>query len=377
MSPIYLILIIISILLLSFRNDKKNIFQFLGVVFIFLIFVVGAIRDASIGTDVELNGDGYHLFWKTPLHYYRDVEPGFKYLTVFIKTLFPSYYAYYSIIYIITVFFFCAFARRMKVSVAGFIAIIFLAGYLHICFNIIRQMLGISLALYIYSIYYSRTFDIHKCKIRTQYVKNTIIFELLVLILAFTVHGSILILIIVPLFDIEAICRFLNKDIVLYTLLGLSIFISVVGHDYIMMVLTVFDGNVGERANMYISDYIANYESFEASHGYITSLVNGLIAILISKGRRNKFFFIGFWGIILTEIASSGMGTLGRTFTNLQYFIFLFYCQIWYGPLSNKTVLNNLKMLTLKTLRISFWLSSLYYTLLINESVNPYKTFLF
>ncbi len=377
MSPIYFILIALSVLLLSFRNDKSKMYQILGILFLFLIYFVGAFRDASIGTDIELNDDGYHLLWKNPFHYYRDVEPGFKYLTFIIKTLIPSYYAYYSIIFIITLSFFIASAKKLGVNRYGFIAIIFLAGYLHICFNIIRQMLGISIAFYLYSLYYTKTFNILNGEISHRYVKNTIIFELLVLILALTIHGSILILTIVPLFDIKPICKFLDNDIVLLALLGITIFISVIGHDYILLALTFFEGFWGERADTYIADYLANSESFDAAHGYITSLVNGLIAILISKGRRNKFFFIGFWGIILTEIASSGMGTLGRTFTNLQYFIFLFYCQIWYGPLSNKTVLNNLKMLTLKTLRIAFWLSSLYYTLLINESVNPYKTFLF
>lgn len=377
MSPIYFILIALSVFLLSFRNDKNKAYQIIGTIFLFLIFFVGAFRDASIGTDIELNDDGYHLLWKNPFNYYRDVEPGFKYLTYIIKTIIPSYYVYYSVIYIITLSFFCASAKRLGANRYGFIAILFLAGYLHICFNIIRQMLGISIALYIYSLYYTKTFEVRNNDAKTKYVRNTILFELLVLILAFTMHGSILILSIIPLFDNKAICRFLNHDIALLGLLGLTIFISVIGHDYIIIALTFFEGNFGSRADSYISDYISNSESFEAAHGYITSLANGLIAILISKGRRNNFFYIGFWGILLTEIASSGMGTIGRTFFNLQYFMNLYYCQIWYKSFPKKTTYNQLKMISVKVLRVFFWLSSLYYTLLLNDTVNPYKTFLF
>lgn len=377
MSPIYFILITLSILLLSFKNNKSKGYQIVGIIFLFLIYFVGAFRDASIGTDIELNDDGYHLLWMDPFHYYRDVESGFMYFTYFLKVLFPSYYAYYSIIYILSISLFCAAAKKLGGNRYAFVAVILLAGYLHICFNIIRQMLGISLALYLYSIYYTKTFVKPDNDISKKYVKNTIIIELLFFLLATTIHGSILILTIIPLFDCKSVCNFLDNDIILFALLGFSIFISVIGHDYIIIALTVFEGNVGERADTYIADYLANSESFEAAHGYITSLANGLIAIFISKGRRNKFFFIGFLGILLTEIASSGMGTIGRTFFNLQYFINLYYCQVWYMTLPHETMFNKIKMLAIKSLRIVFWLSSLYYTLLINDSINPYKTFLF
>lgn len=377
MSIIYIILIILAVLLLLFKRDKSRSFQLIGLLFLILVFIVGAFRDASVGTDIELNDDGYHLLWKNPFHYYRDVEPGFMYLTYIIKSLIPSYYAYYSIIFIFTLIFFCASAKKLGVNQYAFVAVIFLSGYLHISFNIIRQMLGISLALYVYSLYYIRTFNKSSIERNCNYIKNTIIYELIILILAMTMHGSILILSIVPIFDSKIICSFLDNDIILFALLGATIFISVIGHNYILMALTLFEGQLGNRADSYISDYLANSESFEAAHGYITSLVNGLIAILISKGRRNKYFFIGFLGILLTEIASSGMGTIGRTFTNLQYFINLYYCQIWFVPIQRKTVYNAVKNIGLKTIRIVFWLSSLYYTLLINETVNPYKSFIF
>ena len=377
MSPIYFILIALSVILLSFRNDKSKMYQTLGILFLFLIYFIGAFRDASIGTDIALNEDGYHLLWTNPFHYYRDMEKGFVYLTYIIKTLIPSYYIYYSVIYIITLSFFCASAKRLGVNRYGFIAILFLAGYLHISFNIIRQMLAMSIALYIYSLYFSKTFDVLENENKTRYIKNTIFFELLLLILAFTMHGSVLILSIVPLFDIKAICRFLDHDSVLFALLGLTIYISVVGHDHIIIALTFLEGYFGSRADTYIIDYVSNSETYEASHGYITSLVNGMIAILISKGRRNKFFYLGFWGILFTEIASSGLGTIGRTFYMLQYFINLYYCQIWYKSSPKSTTYNQTKMTFVKILRVFFWLSSLYYTLLLNNSVNPYKTFLF
>lgn len=363
----YIIAICFAVLFLFWRNKQKSIYNLVGNVFVILILFIGALRDASIGTDIALYDDGYYMLWANPFNYPRDLETGFVLLTALIKWLSPSYYFYYSIIYVITILLFCYASKRLGINHFLFLALILLGGLLGPCFNVIRQMLALSIGLSVYAIFWAKD-------IQTDSMMRVIKYEIAIIVTGFLFHQSLYLLTIVPIFRIKKVFDFLNKDIVLFILLGIAVFIIVAGGKYINLALLYLEGRISGRAEFWVNTYAQAGDTVEATHGYMTTLLNGVVAILLSRKNRDIFFMTGFLGLLFSGVCASGLGTIGRAFDNLTAFLLLFWAKNWFQlyksfklrPISYGLLLS----------RIVLWISSLYYTLLLNESLNPYKTFL-
>ena len=348
------------------KHNGKSISKSIEGLFIFFIFFVGAFRDASIGTDIAMYDDGYHMIWLNPYNYVRDIEPGFSFLTYIIKFFSSSYYFYYGLLYIVNILLYCKACKILEVNKSLFLSILLLSGLLAPSFNVVRQMLGLSAGILFYSIIESQY---RSGKYRA--ISAIIVFEIGVLILSYLIHNSLFLLMMIPIFYIPKVCNLLNKDIILWGILGVSVFLSLTSSDIIQNILTASTGLFGERADFYVTVYTTYHDSIKASHGFMTSLLNGALVILLSKGKRDNLFYIGFVGLMLQGIAASGLGTIGRAFNNLSIFLCIYYARYWF------TYNTSWWLFGLKLLRIVVWLSSLYYTLFQNESLNPYKTFIF
>lgn len=366
----YIFIVLFALLFLFWNGENRLDYKRIGSIFIFFIIVTGALRDATIGTDISLYGSGYHMIWKNPYGYPRDIEPGFLYLTNLIKSIAPSYYLYYSLLYILNILFYCLACRRLGINKILFLAILLISGLLAPSFNVVRQMLALSIGLFVYSCFFSRKSE------SSFKIKNVFLYEVAIVITAIFFHRSLFLLIIIPCFHIKCIKKTLSNDYVLWGLLALSLFISIFGDTYVQLALAYSEGRFGERADFYANLYQQYADSTDATHGYLTNIINGFLAILLSKKRRDPLFLVGFVGLLLSGISSSGLATLGRVFDNMTIFFNLYLASRWFD-LYNINSLITKRVNILKFLRILFWMTSLYYTLFTNDSLNPYKTFLF
>ena len=356
-----------ALLFLFWNSKQKRKYNQVGVIFVVLILFIGGFRDATIGTDIAIHDDGYYMLWKNPFNYPRNLETGFVFLTALIKWIFPSYYFYYSVIYILTILLFCYASKKLGINHILFLAMILIGGLLGPCFNVIRQMLALSIGLSVYALFWSN--DLH-----SDFIKRVAKYEVAIIVAGFLFHQSLFLLTIVPFLGIRKIFDFLNKDLVLFSLLGGALFLIIAGSDYINLALFFLEGRISGRAEFWANTYAQAGDTVEATHGYMTTLLNGIIAILLSRNNRDVYFMTGFLGLLLSGICASSLGTIGRAFDNLTVFLLLFWAKYWF-QLYKSFKLHPISY-GLQLSRIVLWISSLYFTLFTNESLNPYKTFI-
>ena len=375
---IYILFFIISLaLVLRFSIKGSNNSSFL-MIFVFLFFMLGIFRDTTVGTDIMLyDGGGDYDIWKNPGSYsYGYVEKGFILLTIVLKSIYDSYYFYYGAIFLLTMLLYYLSAKRMHINPALFFAIYFISSTFIGSFNTIRQNLALSAGVYIYScLLYG--YDI-KGRLK-DVVKRIAIYELLIILLSYGFHTSVLILSLLPLFLLNGVQKVLSKDIVLWALLFVVTLINVRYGELVQKYVILANGflNIGERADFWAETIEMYGDSIEAAHGFLSSFVAGAFAIMLSKGNRNILFYIGFIGLLLASLASANLGTVGRVFNNLSIFIYLYYALIFRGFIKSYELFGLRIGWAAMALLFVFWISVFYNTVLLNESVSPYQTYLF
>lgn len=349
--------------------------------YVLLIIAIGIFRDTTIGTDIRNPLGGYYVLWKDPFNAndMENVEYGFLYFSYIIKNICSSYYFYYGFIFALTMSFYYFAAKKMNINPSVFFAIFFMSSTIITSYNVIRQILALSAVVLAYSLllYQKNLFNIEQSK--RVYIVRVIIYELFVIFLSTGFHTSIIILTIIPLFSIKGIQKILSKDWILWFLLISVIFANFYYGQYIQQfVITVQSYlHIGGRAEFW-TEVLEKYgDGITATHGYLTILLSGSIAILASRGRRNDLFYIGFSGFLLASLASSNLGTVGRIFNNISIFLFFYYAQI-FGELVKSYKLFNIDVRwVLVALFIFDWGTGFYYTTILNNSISPYKSYLF
>lgn len=360
------------------NNDKSRFCK----IYVFIIFFLGVFRDTTIGTDIWLSGGGgYYAIWKAPFNSLESIrlELGYLYLTSILKSIYNSYYFYYGAIYAITIGFYIGAAKKMKINPAVFLAILFMSSTIISCYNIIRQTLALSAGILVYSFcLYGIETIIEERKI-FSFLKRVVIFETLIALLAFGIHTSVLLLGVAPIFNIKTIQTILTKDVVLWGLLAFVVIINLafseLTQNYFLIIQSYFD--LGERQDFWI-EYIENYGDYiSSSHGIISTVLVGSIAILASRGQRNNLFFIGYVGLLLAHLANVNLGTIGRIFSNLSIFLIYFYAQIFGNLLKEYKLFGFDFRWIIVPLFFAVWLSSFYFTTILNNTISPYQTYLF
>lgn len=378
----YWIVFLLSVVILLKFSRKDYDKSWFCKIFVFIIFFLGVFRDTTIGTDIRLSGGGdYYSIWKTPFSSIQSdrLEVGFLYLTSLFKSIYNSYYFYYGAIYAITIGLYFWAAKRMKINPAVFFAIFFMSSTIIACYNIIRQTLALSAGMLAYSIILYGIDNNNGFKKSSSLFRRVAIYEILIVLLSFGIHTSVVILGVVPLFNIKTIKAMLSKEIVLWGLLAFVVIINYAFSEVIQSYFLLFQSffNLGERQEFW-AEVIEKYgDNISSSHGIMSSLLVGSLAILASRGRRNNLFFIGYVGLLLTQLASVNLGTLGRLFSNLSLFLIYFYAQIFGDLLTEYKIFGTDFRKLIVLLLILFWLSSFYFTTILNESISPYQTYLF
>lgn len=367
------------IVLLKFSNVEYKKSTFCKV-FVFLIFALGVLRDTTVGTDIQMSMNShYYGLWRDPLSGNSHAGYGFLILTVILKVI-DSYYFYYGAIFAMTMGMYFLSAKKMGINAAVFFAVFFVSSTIISSYNIIRQILTLSAAVLAYSyLIYDLDFSQWR-KSRSSILKNLTIFEVIILSLTYGFHISIFILTVVPLFHLKVIQKYLSKDIVLWILLIMVVFVCTRYGSTVQSILLAIETHIdlGERADFWVEMIEMYGDNIASTHGVNTTIISGSIAILASRGRRNVLFYIGFIGFLLSQIGASGLGTVGRIFNNMSLFLFFYYAQI-FGKLliDYKLILKENVGWVIVLLLLISWTNRFYHMTILNGSISPYATYLF
>ena len=350
---IYFILLFISLLILL---KKPNKYSSIGsIIFIFLLLLIGGFRDITIGTDTEwyFHNWFFTTFKPTSWNHYTPFEPGFNYFIAFFKEyISSSYTAFYSTVFFITYLFPIIFIKRLKLNYGIYFALCYITFHYGASLNIMRQYLALNICFLILVIAWKEKHSL-------------ILYEFLICAVAILLHKSMFMLCIFPLFDQKKIQSFLSTKI-LIIFLFLATGISILGKSFLESKLDIFLGVFGSRADDYISSFI-KYGLYDRSIGYAGQFLNTLFLILISRGRRNGYFYCGIFGLYIYIITASFMPVIGRLALNYSFLMFIYLVQNWFEFKKNKTTYY------LSLAILLYYVYSLYYTLLINTTYNPYN----
>ena len=367
------------IVLLKFSNVEYKKSTFCKV-FVLLIFALGVLRDTTVGTDIQMSMNShYYGLWRDPLSGNSHAGYGFLILTILLKVI-DSYYFYYGAIFAMTMGMYFFSAKKMGINAAVFFAVFFASSTITTSYNIIRQILALSAAIMAYSYL---IYDLDFCQWRkpqSSTLKKIAIYEAIILLLTYGFHISIFILTIVPLFHLKIIQKYLSKDTVLWILLILVVVVCTRYGSTVQSILLVIESHIdlGERADFWVEMIELYGDSISSSHGMGSTFIAGSIAILASRGRRNVLFYIGFVGFLLNQIGATGLGTVGRIFSNVSVFLIFYYAQIFGQLLKNYKLLfkENIGWIIILLFLFS-WTNKFYHTTILNGSISPYATYLF
>lgn len=378
----YIIVAVFSILILLKSSRLSLNKSLLSKLYLIIILVLGIFRDTCIGTDINIRG-GYYDVWFSPFSSscIEEVEYGFLLLTSLIKKINSSYTFYYGFIYFLTMLIYFLSVKKILRNPAVFFAIYFLSSSIISSFNTIRQELALAFSLLVFFHCIGNVFtQVTLAKANNKMlIWRLVIYELLILIISYTIHGSVLILIMLPIFYIRKIQELLSKDVVLWILLFAVFCINVLYGVYIQLAVIWLQStlHIGGRADFWISVIERFGDDIVSTHGSLTILISGSIAILASKNRRDVLFYMGFVGFLLSSLASANLGTVGRVFNNISIFLVVYYARIFGNILVSYKIKNlDLRWLVI-TLLLFDWLTGFYFTTILNNTVSPYKSYLF
>lgn len=350
---IYYILLLLALFVLYFYKNKN-----LSYIFIIILFFVGAFRNITIGTDTQW----YYYNWFftnfniSSWNRYTPFEPGFNlYIAFFKSCISNSYNVFYSSIFIITHVFTLIYLKKFRLNIGLFFALYYVMSLYAASLNIMRQFLALHLCtLIMFYIFFKK--------------KNVILYETLIIVTAIFLHKSMMMLCLLPLFNNKKIPTLLSTRN-LYIMLVISVVFSVIGGTILEKNLNMFMGVFGNRADQYISSFM-EYGLGEREIGYFGQTIYATLLIFISRNKRNIFFYFGIIGFFLSIITSSFLPVIGRLTTNMTFFFIIYFIQNW-----EYFIKDNINKYILITI-VLYYCYSLYFTLLNNETYNPYSIYL-
>ena len=357
---IYIILTILSVYLLYYKNNH------IGYLLIIFILFIGAFRDSTIGTDTGFDVWYYKNFMITTFNpdtwnKFTPFEPGFNIFIAFYKQFISSnYYSFYSTIYIITYIFLFIAVKKINVSPSLFFPFFWLIGGVSLTFNIMRQSLAFSILLYFTMLYYKKELGL-------------IIYLIVTCLVGFLIHKSCFIFLFFPIINYKPILSYFTTNR-LFIILLISIGIALLGSSYIERFILSLNSLFGERADHYI-EVVEKY-------GIKDNITSGILGpslytsciILISNNKRSTLATIAILGLCFTIISGPYLGAIARLFINLTLFASLYLATIWWDK-SEKD-----KMFFYNVIKICillYYLISLNGSVFNNPELNPYENYLF
>jgi len=367
----YYILILLSLVLILY--NKKNIFfhKLLGNSLIVLVFAAGIFRDTTIGTDLmQSSSGGYFQMWQNIYSADTRIEPGFVWFTKIVRII-PSFYFYYGLIFFINILCYFKAAEKLNISKPLLAAFLVLTFFLFNSYNIIRQMMGLGLCVYIVACFVSE---------QEKKIKEYILYLTEIIAVTFLIHKSLFILILVPLLDIKYIQNKLDNKLILWSILFFSLLFSSMLRSQIDEIIFNYSYLLGDRGEFWadVHEMYHNEDSEKTLNFIIANLVTGFLYIQLSA-KRNTIFYIAFGAYIIHVVIGDSMGVIGRVLLNLNIFSCFFFAENWWSMINTYKGKPFTYYLTFFVIlfKIALWVNALNGALLSNSQLFPYKTYLF
>lgn len=346
-------------------NQKRN--SPLSLFLLIILICLGSFRDVVVGDDTQgsylLNYEKITMDTST-WGYYSEMETGFSFLMAFFKTiLWNNYYFFYGIIYFITALNFYIFFRKNsnQIIFTLFLYVLFL--HYTLSFNIIRQYFGISLFCYVLPLLNKKT------------VRSLLLYIALVIFLAFAIHKSLFVLLIIPLFyKNEKLFKLLTgKSIVVILLFSLFVVYSTNFFKEYFQLLSLYLSFLGDR----YSSYMGYNQMEEEQISLISCFFHTFMAIYISlvykqKQERSLFYVCFILGVLVQNVLGAFFYLFIRVGYNLIFWEILLFTNMCYS--------NNMKTISYRTKYVIIVYGLIIFTnsMLKNYSgVVPYSSWLF
>ncbi|GHV43978.1 hypothetical protein AGMMS49546_27130 [Spirochaetia bacterium] len=331
----------------SFTTDKYNTFLFKSIVFV-VLFVPSALR-YNIGTDYKQYVDIYSLIEKNG---FREIEYGYYLLNLFaIKTGLGVEFVF-ALMAFLTYYFFIKYVPRKScyILIPFYLMILYIHSY-----NLMRQCLAISSALYAYLLFQNK-----------NYFKTFII-----LLFGFMFHKGAI---------IYPIIFILIKIINISKIQSLSLFVVI----FIMQVFTNqiigFIGNIFQKNNLpyafYFSSKLFGFKTVRGTGiGILLRFLCYFISLLCIDGnhKNSSMNRAGFLMLIFADVLVIGGLDI---FSRLVYSFYIFWFPVLNNIIKSKNKYHNIIIMFI----MAFFLMNLFILLSVSKEnppeVIPYRSIL-
>ena len=311
--------IIISLILLLFVFLPQKVDKLTYSLSVFFIFILGAFRDKSVGTDTK--GIYWGNFKLTTLDpgtwsHYTPFEPGYNVFIGLLKEyVCPSYELFYGLSF--AIFFICFVVFLNKTSVRPLVALFFFiaVGYLGFSFNAMRQCVALGLA----------------CLSIVYLLENgkNVKYLIVIMLISILFHKSFMLMMILPIFRFEWIKSFLTKKI-LYIII-LVCYVAFLFHEHFVNIFYLIIPYLHERYATYLSGALYVYGRIEVSPKMVT--IDTLVCVLCIFLARKKDFSIYFWiyiiGVLMQLLLLPLSYIFHRLITVWMLFGIVIYSNLW------------------------------------------------
>lgn len=313
-------IILFLLLIFSFNNRSKTLY----IISFVLLCILGVFRGETVGTDNLIYQANFNATTMDSKSWsmYTEFEPGFAWIMAYFKTyIIDNFYVFRGVIFIVFMFGInFLIQKNCKNAILAlflFVLLLFYTG----SFNIMRQYAALGLFCFILP------------WLTTP--KKLLLYEISVLIIAFFIHRTIIIMTVLPIFLYVNVVRafFANKRNIIITLCLSYIFVFLSDKLYILIpFLSKYFAFMGERYIGYINTSIDSEETISK----LSSLFNTAFAIYVvticPKDNRKSIYFICFILSICVANVFGAMSTLFlRISTNLALFKIILFTNMWYS----------------------------------------------
>lgn len=319
---IYFILLAVF-LLFSNMNSKRGHAYLL---FFLIILCLGIFRGENVGTDNIVYYNNYKVTTMNPDTWsaFTEFEPGFAWFMAFTKMyIYNNFYFFRGIIFII---FMLGINYQLKkyspnVLLGYFFLILFLC-YTG-AFNIMRQYTALGL------------FCFGVPLLLSSKKKNIIIYEIMVVLITFFVHRSIIVMSILPFFIYTKKINtfFANKKyiILLLCISYICVFLSEKLYSLIPL-LSNYMTFLGDRYVGYVTTSIDSEEQISHLSSFLNTVFAIYIVLICPKYEKHNIFFICY---ILSICFANVLGSMSALFIrislNLALFKVILFTNMWYS----------------------------------------------
>ena len=301
-------------------------------VFIFLLFI-GAFRSFDVGIDNTIYSRNFNVASMDPATWsaYTEFEPGFAFFLAAFKTYISSDYLHFMAI-VFLIYFLCinGFIRKISPNVLLSFFFLIVFTYYTKSFNMIRQSLALGFACL--------------AIIMLEKHRNYVIYTLIIFLISFFIHRTILIFLFVPLIAYTHISNYLFKNkFILYIIIIFSYFF-VFSPGFVLELLKKFLIHVpiiGDRYINYLTVYMELSSTAEITISKYSSLLNvifGLYAVYLTPKNlySNLYYRLYILSIPLANILGAVTALFIRVSFNFQFFQIIYFVLLWYYIESSK-----------------------------------------